>query len=295
MSKLWVWWMGLGTWVIVSVCVHVFYIKRIRLSEEPVLPSIPIIDGNQLRLKLPGSLFQRAGSELKLVGSRSVTSHSGNIHSGLDTLADYLKANPRRLLTVIGYHTPAESKQTLVANLGAVRATSVQQYLVNVGVPEEQIKVWGEASDALLFVQDSTNALSFAFQSITINADWLARHQRYIDLYHPLQLYFPTGSTEYIKTPDNEQFIREAIDYLRDHQPERLVITGHTDSVGTAVRNLQLSRLRAQAVRDLLVRQGANKRWFRVVAQGDKAPIAPNALPEGREANRRVTLLVERR
>ncbi|GAB3804922.1 hypothetical protein GCM10028819_37230 [Spirosoma humi] len=290
MSKLWVWWMGLGAWVIVSVYVHVFYIKRIRLSEEPVLPSIPIIDGNQLRIKLPGSLFQRAGSELKLVGNRSATSHST-----LDTLADYLKANPRRLLTVIGYHTPAESKQTLVANLGAVRATSVQQYLVNAGVPDEQIKIWGEASSALQFVHDSTNALSFAFQSITINADWLARHQTYIDLYHPMQLYFPTGATDYIHTPDNEQFIREAIGYLRDHQPERLVITGHTDSVGTAVRNLQLSRLRAQAVRDLLVRQGANKRWFRVVAQGDKAPIAPNALPEGREANRRVTLLVERR
>lgn len=282
--------MGLGIWVIVSVCVHVFYIKRIRLSEEPVLPAIPIIDGNQLRTKLPGSLFQRAGSELKPLGNRSVTSHSG-----LDTLADYLKANPRRLLTVIGYHTPAESKQTLVSNLGAVRATSVQQYLVNAGVPEEQIKVWGEPSEALLFVQDSTNALSFAFQSITINADWLARHQKYVDLYHPLHLYFPTGGTTYIHTPDNEQFASEAIAYLRNHRQERLVITGHTDSVGTAASNLRLSFLRARAVQDSLVKQGANRRWLRLVAQGDKSPIAPNVLPEGREANRRVTLLVERR
>ncbi len=295
MGRLWMVWMGLGLWVIISVCVHLFYIKRIRLTEEPTLPPIPIIDGNQLRMKLPGSLFQRAGGELKPLGNRSVNGHSRNVRSGLDTLADYLIAHPRRLLTVIGYHTPAEGKSTLTANLGNVRAHAVRTYLLSAGVPDDQVKTWGVQSEALTFVQDSTNALSFAFQSIRIDADWLARHQKYVDLYHPLQLYFPTGSTEYIHTPDNEQFTREAIVYLRSHQRERLVITGHTDSVGTAVRNLQLSRLRAQAVQDLLVRQGASKRWFRVVAQGDKAPIASNALPEGREANRRVTLLVERR
>ncbi|QMW03016.1 OmpA family protein [Spirosoma foliorum] len=295
MSKLWVWWMGLGVWVIVSVCVHLFYIKRIRLSEEPVLPPVHIIDGNQLRIQLRGNLFQQAGSELKSIGNRSANSRSGNIRSGLDTLADYLKANPRRWLTVIGYYTPAEGKQTLISNLGVLRATSVQQYLVSAGVPEEQIKVWGEASNALLFVQDSTNALSFAFQSITIDANWLARHQKYVDLFHPLQLYFQTGSTAYIHTPDNEQFAREAIAYLRNHKRDRLVITGHTDSVGTEVRNLQLSRLRARVIQDSLVKQGADKRWLQLVAQGDKSPIAPNALPEGREANRRVTLLVERR
>lgn len=285
MSRLWVWWVALGAWVIVSVCVHLFYIKRIRLSEDPVLPPIYIIDGSTLRLQLSGNLFRQAGSELK----------STDNPSAIDTLADYLKANPRRLLTVIGYHTPAESKQTLVANLGAVRATSVKQYLVNAGVPDEQVKVWGEASNALLFVQDSTNALSFAFQAITIDANWLAQHQKYTDLFHPLHLYFPTGGTTYIHTPDNEQFAREAITYLRDHRQERLVITGHTDSTGTAAGNLRLSFLRARAVQDSLVKQGANRRRLRIVAQGDKSPIAPNALPEGREANRRVTLLVERR
>jgi hypothetical protein len=77
-----------------------------------------------------------------------------------------------------------------------------------------------------MFVRDSTNALSFAFQSIRIDADWLARHQKYIDLYHPLHLYFPTGGTTYIHTPDNEQFASEAIAYLRNHRQERLVITG---------------------------------------------------------------------
>ena len=280
----------LGVWITMSVYVHLFYIKRIRLSEKPVLPLVPIIDGSALHVHLPGGLFHRAEADLRTLGNRSV-----NNSSGLDTLADYLKTHPHRQLTVTGYYTYPESKQTLVSDLGSARALNIQQYLVDAGVAEEQVAITSKRSESLYFVRDSTNALAFAFSPITIDAIWLAKHQKYVDLFHSLQLYFPTGSTAYVRTPDNEQFAREAIVYLKTHRQDRLVITGHTDSTGTKAQNLRLSQLRAQAVLKLLLQQGASKRWFRTVVMGDKAPIASNALPEGREANRRVTLLVERR
>ncbi|WP_288428147.1 OmpA family protein [uncultured Spirosoma sp.] len=285
MSRLWPWWVVLGMWVTGSVLVHLFYIKRIRFSAEPVLPPVRIVDGAQLRLRLPGNLFHQGESRLRSLGNRSA----------LDTLADYLKRNPRRLLIVTGYHTPAESSQTLTGNLGALRAQAVQDYLLDATVPDEQVQIRGQRAESFPVVHDSTSALSFAFAPIRIDADWLARHQYYVDLVHPLQLYFPTGSTEYIHTPDNERFAHEAVAYLRIHPRERLRITGHTDSVGTVAGNLRLSRARAVAVRDQLVKQGIPNRQFTVVAMGDKNPIAPNALPEGREANRRVTLVVDQR
>ncbi|MCX6218240.1 OmpA family protein [Spirosoma sp.] len=285
MGRLLILWIALGVWVTVSVYVHLAYIKRIGFSPDPVLPAVPIIDGPRLRIKLPGSLFHKAESTMRQLDKPSM----------LDTLAAYLISHPRRLLTVVGYHTSAENKLTLMPNLGAMRADVVRQYLVNAGVPEDQVQIQGQASELLNFIKDSTSALSFSFQAITINADWLARHQKYSDLFHPLQLYFPTGSTEHIVTPDNEQFVREAITYLYNHPTERLTITGHTDSTGTEAFNLKLSRLRAMAVRDKLIKQGASKRWIQVVAMGDKLPIAPNNLTEGREANRRVTLLVKKR
>ncbi|SOD90102.1 OmpA family protein [Spirosoma fluviale] len=285
MGRLLVLWIVLGMWVTASVYIHVAYIKRIGFAPDPVLPAVHVIDGPRLRVKLPGSLFHKAESTLKQLEKPST----------LDTLATYLINHPRRLLTVVGYHTPAENKLTLMPNLGLMRADEVRQYLLNAGVSEDQVQIQGQASDLLSFIKDSTSALSFSFQSIVINADWLARHQKYTDLFHPLQLYFPTGSTEYIVTPDNEQFVREAITYLYDHQTERLTITGHTDSTGTEAFNLKLSRLRAMVVRDKLIQQGASKRWLQVVAMGDKVPIAPNNLTEGREANRRVTLLVKKR
>lgn len=300
MSRLWVWWVALGVWIAGSVGIHLFYIKRIRWTPEPVLPPVRILDGVQLRAQLPGSLFHRGESTLRPLGNRLASIHSGSIrsgsvHSALDTLADYLKVHPRRLLTVTGYHAPAESNQSLIANLGLVRARVIEQYLLNAGVPEDQLASRGQVSGSLRFVRDSTSALAFSFEPVLIDAQWLARHQKYVDLFHEIQLYFPTGSTEYIHTPDNERFASEAIVYLRDHPRERLVITGHTDSTGTQARNLRLSGLRATAVRDELVKQGARQTSFQLVALGDKAPIASNAQPEGREANRRVTLVIRRK
>lgn len=285
MSKIWPLWAALGVWVSISIATHLFYIKRIRFDTELVLPPVPIIDGTQLRVQLTGALFQQAEGTLQPFGSLRA----------LDTLAAYLVAHPRRLLTVTGYHTPAENKLTLIKDLGAMRAAAVQQYLVDHGVPQDQLQRRGETAESIFFVHDSTNALSFAFRSVLIDANWLARHQRYIDLFHPLQLYFPTGSTSYIQTPDNQRFAREVIPYLRNHRHERLVISGHTDSTGTKARNLSLSRLRATAVRNQLQQLGAPNRWFRIVARGAESPIALNTLMEGREANRRVTLLIERR
>jgi len=71
-------------------------------------------------------------------------------------------------------------------------------------------------------------------------------------------------------------------------QIEILQVEGHTDSSGGAVRNRELSKLRAESVREYLIGRGIAK--GRLVAKGfgpDK-PIAPNDSPEGREANRRV-------
>jgi outer membrane protein OmpA-like peptidoglycan-associated protein len=65
-------------------------------------------------------------------------------------------------------------------------------------------------------------------------------------------------------------------------------IEGHTDSTGGAPRNRELSRQRADSVREYLIGKGIAK--SRMVAKGfgpDK-PIASNDTPEGREANRRV-------
>ncbi|MCH2043913.1 MAG: OmpA family protein [Saprospiraceae bacterium] len=65
-------------------------------------------------------------------------------------------------------------------------------------------------------------------------------------------------------------------------------ISGHTDHVGSNKDNLVLSRNRASAVRDYLLRQKCDKDNIKSVGYGEGQPIATNDTDEGRALNRRV-------
>lgn len=78
-------------------------------------------------------------------------------------------------------------------------------------------------------------------------------------------------------------------------KPERVRFVGHTDSQGDEGANRRLSQRRAQAVRDWLVRnRGLEAARTRVEGRGPDQPIASNDTPEGRRANRRVEVILER-
>ncbi|MBE0565695.1 MAG: OmpA family protein [Krumholzibacteria bacterium] len=70
----------------------------------------------------------------------------------------------------------------------------------------------------------------------------------------------------------------------------RIEIRGHTDAIGPAEANLDLSQRRASAVRDALVQRGIP--WGRITAvgYGEDFPVADNTTPAGRARNRRVEL-----
>jgi OmpA-OmpF porin, OOP family len=71
-------------------------------------------------------------------------------------------------------------------------------------------------------------------------------------------------------------------------QVEVIQIEGHTDSTGGAARNRELSKLRAESVREYMIGKGIAKGRMVAKGFGPDRPIAPNDTPEGREANRRV-------
>jgi OOP family OmpA-OmpF porin len=72
-----------------------------------------------------------------------------------------------------------------------------------------------------------------------------------------------------------------------------LIIEGHTDSIGDAGRNLQLSMARAQAVMDYITRE-MRIPDYRITAAGygDSRPISNNKAAEGRAKNRRIDLII---
>jgi OOP family OmpA-OmpF porin len=105
-------------------------------------------------------------------------------------------------------------------------------------------------------------------------------------------LFFDTGKAD-IK-PDSKPQLDEMGKLLQSQPSLRVHVVGHTDNQGTLEGNLALSRQRAQAVVDALVKV------YRIDAQrlgaaglASYAPLANNADEAGRVRNRRVELVVQ--
>jgi len=69
-------------------------------------------------------------------------------------------------------------------------------------------------------------------------------------------------------------------------------IEGHTDSIGSDRYNLDLSKRRANAVKNLLVQFGIDDNRIEVVGLGKTMPITTNETEAGRQKNRRVEIKI---
>ena len=72
-------------------------------------------------------------------------------------------------------------------------------------------------------------------------------------------------------------------------------MTAHTDSIGDVKANFTLSQKRAQAVESYLVSKNAPKTRIHTEGFGEAQPISENQSDNGRQLNRRVSVLVLRR
>lgn len=72
----------------------------------------------------------------------------------------------------------------------------------------------------------------------------------------------------------------------------KLQISGHTDNVGDAQKNLILSKQRAEAVKTYLIGKGVDAKRLNTLFFGETQPIATNETAEGRQKNRRVEMTV---
>ena len=80
--------------------------------------------------------------------------------------------------------------------------------------------------------------------------------------------------------------------FLKEHPDQQVTIEGHTDSIGSDVYNRQLSEERANAVREYLVRSGVAPEQIVARGYGKDYPVATNNTEAGRQANRRVDIVI---
>jgi outer membrane protein OmpA-like peptidoglycan-associated protein len=102
-------------------------------------------------------------------------------------------------------------------------------------------------------------------------------------------LLFPSNSST---LPDSVLELEILLEFMNNKPNVVVRIEGHTDSKGNKQRNKVLSLLRAEAVRQYLIRKGIKGSRILTEGFGDTRPIADNASDFGRRLNRRTEVVI---
>ena len=267
-----IWWILLFLWMGSATWWHVCKVKQLCYDKPDAtaaisIPGLDILDGDALKLSALGNFsFARSGA----------TANWQAVQPELDSLATYLKANPGKKITVTGLYDANEQNETSFANLGLARADGIKQFLVKASGLADSLFVTDSREVSTLVFNAAGDSLyggiDFGFANLLPvkdpEAEKLAAAEKYEDIFKPMDLYFATGSSDYIHT-------------------------GHTDNVGGDDTNLRLSEKRANAVKEQFVKAGMATEQLSVTAKGESEPQADNNTPEGRKANRRVAIVVQ--
>ena len=103
-------------------------------------------------------------------------------------------------------------------------------------------------------------------------------------------LNFTSGTAEI--TAESKRTLKEVARVLKAYSNARVMLQGHTDNVGSPDSNYALSRDRADAAQDALIRLGIAPARLTTAGLGADRPLASNDSAAGRRRNRRTELLV---
>ncbi len=101
---------------------------------------------------------------------------------------------------------------------------------------------------------------------------------------------FASGQTSLVEGALSS--LEEVVDLLQTEPDKKIRVEGHTDSSGDPEENVQLSKLRADAVRQALIDLGVAEDRITSEGMGEDFPIASNEDQEGRARNRRVDVIL---
>jgi outer membrane protein OmpA-like peptidoglycan-associated protein len=125
---------------------------------------------------------------------------------------------------------------------------------------------------------------------VTVNAESLAKDIAKTGHVSVYGIYFDTGKAD-VK-PESDPVLNEIAKLLQQNPTLILYVVGHTDNVGTLSNNMELSKLRAEAVAKILIsKYGIDAKRLHPVGVGPVSPITSNKTEEGRAKNRRVELV----
>ena len=111
-----------------------------------------------------------------------------------------------------------------------------------------------------------------------------------------IKVLFPDNiiyqSKDLLPTSDYLPSLEKFAQLLRKYKKTNILITGHTDSKGNANNNRELSKVRAENIKTILVAKSISESRLETWGLGASSPVADNETEDGRKRNRRVEFVV---
>ncbi|RMD71188.1 MAG: OmpA family protein [Bacteroidetes bacterium] len=191
------------------------------------------------------------------------------------------------ILEIIGIWYEGEQAPAGQPNLGLARAQRFREMLGE-ALPDERVTISSRRLTPPEGIQGQwIEALDFNF----IAPD-KPEEVEIVEVENRIEVHFPFNSTQ----AEIDQRVRDYLEKLATRlkqTDETVTIVGHTDNIGDEDANYRLGLMRAQAMRDELVRKGVDPARIRVMSKGETEPIATNDTEQGRRKNRRAEIILE--
>lgn len=118
----------------------------------------------------------------------------------------------------------------------------------------------------------------------------ITQTKRGVEISSANSILFDTG--KYELEPSGQKFLDRVANIMLTKTKKNAIIEGHTDNVGGATFNQDLSELRALTVMKGLVDRGVPKSRLKAVGYGVTRPVADNGSDNGRRLNRRTDIII---
>ncbi|MBJ6724558.1 OmpA family protein [Geomesophilobacter sediminis] len=94
-------------------------------------------------------------------------------------------------------------------------------------------------------------------------------------------------------TAASERLLPEILAAIAARKSVDIMVVGHTDSLGSREYNMDLSRRRAQTVKELLVKKGVPASAIQTTSHGKENPLIPTPDNVAEPRNRRVEVVIK--